>query len=535
MAADLRPDMDGFRGLAGAGSVVPVIWEGVSDLETPISLFAKLRPLGAAYLLESAEQDGRLGRYSFIGLRPFAHLQADAHQVRVRVGDAVELYSGSPLPVLRDLLARFVPAAPPGLPPFWGGAVGYFGYELIHHLEQVPRLPDDGSGWPEAEFVLAEQVVVVDHFRHRLLIVHNARVGDAPQGAPVQEAYRRAAEAIAGVRAALARPMPGMPPLQLPVPGPSTGASNMTRADHARMVETAREHIRVGDIFQVVLSQRLSRPFAGDPLHVYRMLRSLNPSPYMFFLDFGPNRLVGASPEMLVRVQGGEVEYRPIAGTRPRGATPEEDAALEAELRADPKELAEHVMLVDLGRNDVGRVAVPGSVRVPDQFKVERFSHVMHLVSGVRGRLRPDMDAFSALGACFPAGTLTGAPKVRAMEIIAAREPHRRGPYGGCVAYFGFDGNADSAICIRTLAIRGGVASVQAGGGIVYDSQPEAEYQETLNKAAAVLRALEAVEAASASTASNGGPDCSDAARPDGDSGVGAAATARSAREGVRR
>ncbi len=535
MATDLRPDADGFLKLAGSGSVVPVVWEGVSDLETPISLLIKLRPLGAPYLLESAEQEGRFGRYSFIGLRPFAHLQADAVEVRLRVGDVRDVRTGSPLSTLRDLLGRFVPSAPSGLPPFWGGAVGYFGYELIHHLEHVPRLPDDGSGWPEAEFVIAEQVVVIDHFRHRLLIVHSARVGDVPGGLPAAAAYRRAVEAIADVRAALARPMPEMPPLALPAPGPTTGRANMTRGDHARMVAAAREHIRVGDIFQVVLSQRLSRPFAGDPLHVYRVLRSLNPSPYMFFLDFGPNRLVGASPEMLVRVQDGEVETRPIAGTRPRGATPQEDTALEAELRADPKERAEHVMLVDLGRNDIGRVAAAGTVRVPDQFKVERFSHVMHLVSGVRGRLRPGMDAFAALGACFPAGTLTGAPKVRAMEIIAALEPCRRGPYGGCVAYFGFDGNADTAICIRTLAIRGGVASVQAGGGIVYDSQPAAEYQEAMNKASAVLRALEAVEAAPAGTTSNTRPTGSGAGRAVNGGGAPAAATADPAQGGPRR
>jgi len=504
-ATELRPDLQGFLTLAQAGNVVPVLWEGSSDLETPISLFAKLRPLGAAYLLESAEQDGRFGRYSFIGLRPFAQLEADAREVRVRSGGTLEVCGGSPLDVLRDLLHRYVPAAPAGLPPFWGGAVGFFGYELIHHLEEVPRLPDDGSDWPEAAFVLAEQVVVIDHFRHRLLIVHNARVGEAPLGDAGEPAYRRALEAIAEVHAALARPMPAMPPLPLPAAGPTTGAANLTAAEHAAMVATAREHIRIGDIFQVVLSQRLARPFSGDPLQVYRVLRSSNPSPYMFLLDFGGYQLVGASPEMLVRVQDGVVETRPIAGTRPRGATAEEDAALEAELRADPKEVAEHVMLVDLGRNDIGRVAVPGSMCVPEQLQVERFSHVMHLVSGVRGRLRADLDAFSALAACFPAGTLTGAPKVRAMEIIAALEPQRRGPYGGCVAYFGFGGNADTAICIRTLAIKDGVASVQAGGGIVYDSQADLEYQESLNKASAVLRALEAVDAAGSAGAGSGG------------------------------
>ncbi len=558
MAGDVQPDLAGYLARARSGNVVPVVWEAVSDLDTPIGLYAKLRPLGAAYLLESAEQ-GRFGRYSFIGVRPFATLEADLREVRVRyaagdaaqpsaaeaAGDAaqpsaaevkaargaaqpsaaevkaaggaaqpsaaevkaardaaqpsapgatLEVCAGNPLEVLRELLRRFVPAAPAGLPPFWGGAVGFFGYELIHHLEDIPRLPDDGTDWPEAAFLLTEQVVVVDHLRHRLLVIHAA-----PRRGDPAAAYGRALEAIARTRAALEGPLPAMPPLALPPPGPTTGQANMTAEAHAAMVAAARGHIRVGDIFQVVLSQRLSRPFAGEALQVYRVLRAVNPSPYMYLLDFGAYQLVGASPEMLVRVQDGVVETRPIAGTRPRGASPAEDAALEAELRADPKEVAEHVMLVDLGRNDIGRVAVPGTVQVPEQLVIERFSHVMHLVSGVRGRLRPELDAFAALAACFPAGTLTGAPKVRAMEIIAALEPHRRGPYGGCVAYFSYDGNADTAICIRTLALRDGVASVQAGGGIVYDSRPAAEYQESLNKASAVLRALEAVEGVAAS------------------------------------
>ncbi len=508
----VRPDRPEFLALAETATMVPLVWEAVADLETPISLFYKLRSAGAVYLLESAEQDGRFGRYSFIGLRPFARLEADRAEVRIRTGGpadgpagpaagaGLEVCGGSPLDALRRLVGRYRPAPVPGLPPFWGGAVGFLGYELIHHLEHVRRLPDDGSGWPEAAFVLAEEVVVVDHLRHRLLVVHNARTDGDPAGA-----YARGLRAIGAVRAALERPLGALPALPLPPPGATTGRANMTAQDHAGMVATAREHIRRGDIFQVVLSQRLSRPFAGDPLEVYRVLRSINPSPYMFYLDFGDGQLVGASPEMLVRVERGIVETRPIAGTRPRGATPSEDAALEAELRADPKEQAEHVMLVDLGRNDIGRVAVPGTVEVPEQLAVQRFSHVMHLVSSVRGRLRPEMDAFAALAACFPAGTLTGAPKVRAMEIIAALEPQRRGPYGGAVAYFGYDGNADSAICIRTLALRGGVASVQAGGGIVYDSRPEAEYQETLNKASAVLRALEALDRP-AGAASGPGP-----------------------------
>ncbi len=514
-AAGIRPSLEAFRARARTGRLVPVVWEGVADLETPISIFYKLRPLGACYLLESAEQDGRFGRYSFIGCRPLARLEADPRGVRVH-GEGVagcpgpgtlEDLGGSPLRALSDLLARYRPVAPPDLadlPPFWGGAVGFFGYELIHHLERVPRLADDGSLWPEAAFLVAERIVVIDHFRHRLQVVCHALVGAG--AAAADAAYRAASAAVAEVRAALAAPLPEPPAVRLPAPGPTTGRSNMSRERYTAMVERAQAYIRAGDIFQAVLAQRLSRPFRGDPLQVYRVLRSLNPSPYMFFLDFGDCQLVGASPEMLVRVRDGMVETRPIAGSRPRGATPEEDRALEADLRADPKEVAEHVMLVDLGRNDIGRVAVPGTVEVPERLVVERFSHVMHLVSGVRGRLRPEHDAFSALAACFPAGTLSGAPKIRAMEIIAELEPHRRGPYGGCVAYFGFDGNMDTAICIRTLALRDGLATVQAGGGIVADSVPEREYQESINKASAVLRALEAVDGPLAGGAPQEGP-----------------------------
>ena len=502
MQADLAPDLDGFCALARDANVVPLVWRAVGDLETPITLFTKLRPLGAAYLLESAEHDGRVGRYSFIGLNPFARLEADASGVRVCSEGRTVSVGSDPIQGLRALLARFQPAAAEGLPPFWGGAVGFFGYELVHHLERLPRLADDGSGWPEAAFVLAEEVVVVDHFRHTLTVVHVARVGGDPRAA-----HRRGCARLDAVRVALAAPLAPPPPIPLVPPSAArpVASGNMTEAQHAAMVAQAREHIRIGDIFQVVLSLRQSRPFGGDPLQVYRVLRGLNPSPYMFFLDFGRRQLVGASPEMLVRVQDGIVETRPIAGTRPRGTTVEEDRALEAELLADPKERAEHVMLVDLGRNDVGRVARPGTVEVPEQFVVERFSHVMHLVSSVRGRLAPGMDALAAVAACFPAGTLSGAPKVRAMEIIAALEPHRRGPYGGCVAYFGFDGNADSAICIRTVAIGGGVAAVQSGGGIVYDSEPGREYEEALNKAAAGLRALEAVDAQPVVAGADGG------------------------------
>lgn len=492
----LTPDAAGFAQLARTGSVLPVVWEGSSDLETPISLYYKLRDLGAPYLLESAEQDGRFGRYSFIGLRPFAGLEADRAGVSIwhrrDQGRSTTRYDGvRPIDALRQLLADYRPATlPPDLPPFWGGAVGFFSYELVHSLEELPRLQDDGLGWPDAVFVLCEQVVAIDHFRHRLLVIHNARIGEDPAAA-----YHRAETAIAEIRACLHGPGRGTAGVaSLPESGdPLFGfESNMDRESFLAMVERSKAHIRRGDIFQVVVSQRFRRAFGGDPLQVYRVLRASNPSPYMFFLDFGDCQLVGASPEMLVRVQQGVVETRPIAGTRPRGATPEEDAALAEELLADPKERAEHVMLVDLGRNDLGRVSVPGTVRVPAQMVVQRFSAVMHLVSEVTGHLRPGLDALAALAACFPAGTLSGAPKVRAMEIIADFEPSARGVYGGTVAYFGFDGNADAAITIRSVGIRGGWASVQAGGGIVADSVPAREYQESINKAKAAMASVAA-------------------------------------------
>lgn len=492
----------------GGEAVIPVWQEMVADLETPVSALLKLADLGPVFLLESAEGGEHVGRYSFLGLHPFWEMRAEGGVVTVRDRGREERSRGDPVAVLRSHLARYRPVLAGSLPRFYGGAVGYVAYEWVHRLEKLPR-PPQGSGWPEAAFVMPEVVVVFDHLRRTVSIVVNA----LPGGDPVS-AYRRAAARIGEVEERLSRPLgPGVgrpapaerPGSACPLPRDAAGAaaggtggsalsfrSNVAREDFCRAVRRAKEYIREGDIFQVVLSQRLEAPFEASPLAVYRILRSINPSPYMFFLDLGDRQLAGASPEMLVRVEDGWVETRPIAGTRPRGRDPAEDRALERELLADPKERAEHVMLVDLGRNDVGRVCEPGTVRVTEFMKVERYSHVMHIVSAVRGRLRPEVDALAALASCFPAGTLTGAPKVRAMEIISELEPAERGPYGGAVGYFSFSGNADTCITIRTVLMHGGRALVQAGAGIVADSDPDREYEETLAKARALLLAVEA-------------------------------------------
>ncbi len=492
----LRPGLEEFEQVARPGTVVPVVWEDVVDLDTPITLYYKLRGLGAAYLLESAEQGGRVGRFSFIGIHPFAGMEATlakgATSVRMWDDHGEQTSAVRPTDALRAMLAQYHPSpSNVEVPPFWGGAVGFFGYEVIHSLECIPW-PEESSPWPAAAFMLAEDVVVIDHFHHRIRIIHSARIGG-----DARTAYHRAVSSISEIRQHLAGrgDTPPVAPSRVTGADPLHGfRSNTERSAYEAMVRSAKEHIRRGDIFQVVLSQRFTRSFGGDPLQVYRFLRSANPSPYMFYLDFGRYQLVGASPEMLLRVQAGTVETRPIAGTRRRGRDAGEDEALEAELGADPKERAEHVMLVDLGRNDLGRVAEPGTVRVPVQMVVERFSTVMHLVSEVRGQLRTGMDAIAALEACFPAGTLSGAPKVRAMEIISELEGRCRGMYGGAVAYFGFDGNADTAIIIRSAAVGDGTVVVQAGAGIVADSVPEREYQECIDKASSVLVAVEAAD-----------------------------------------
>lgn len=477
----LEPGPRSYESLLRAGNLVPVSCEVVADLETPITAFLKLRDLPRAFLLESVEGGERLARYSFLGASP--RLVVTYRDGRVHVGDRVQ--EGPLLPRLRELLRPYRPVRDPQLPRFFGGLVGYLGYDLVRDWERLPHRPPDDLGLPTAELGLYDTVVCFDHVRRRMRVIACAF---AEEGADA--AYRRARERIEGVLDRLQRPLE-LPPrasgrLRLAV------ESNMTREAFLEKVLRCKRYIRAGDIFQVILSQRFAAPIGDlDPFRLYRAARVINPSPFLFYLDFRGVRLAGSSPELLVRLEDGQVWMRPIAGTRPRGRTPEEDAALEAELRASEKERAEHVMLVDLARNDVGRVSRYGTVRVTDLMVVERYSHVMHMVSTVRGELAPGRDAFHVLEATFPHGTVTGAPKVRAMEIIDELEPVARGPYAGAVGYVGFDGTMDTCIVIRTLVIHEGMAYVQAGAGIVADSDPAAEYQETVNKAQALLRALE--------------------------------------------
>lgn len=483
---EIEPAKTEFLSRTRTGNLVPVSCELPADLETPISAFLKVRGSGDAFLLESVEGGERIGRFSFLGSGPMQTIVSRNHEVEVRRDSHVETMAGDVLEVTREVLRQYRAVPDPALPRFAGGAVGYFGYDLVRLWEHLPARPPDDLGLPTCYLVVADTVVIFDHVRHTMKIVANALV-DGDGGA----AYRAAVEKVEYLYDRLRAPLEvgnGGGRIQ---PVMDTG---MPVATFLRAVERAKEYIRAGDIFQVVLSRRFSTEVTGgDALDIYRALRTINPSPYMFFLDFDGVKIIGASPELLVRLEGTDVETRPLAGTRPRGATDEEDLALEAALLADEKERAEHIMLVDLGRNDLGRVCEYGSVRVPDLMSVERFSHVMHIVSDVRGRLRSGLDAIDVLRACFPAGTLTGAPKVRAMEIIDELEPIARGPYAGAVGYLGFSGNMDTAITIRTIVVAGGRAYVQAGAGIVADSVPEREYVETVNKAKALVRAIERV------------------------------------------
>ncbi len=483
---DIEPAKPEFLSRTRGGNLVPVSCELPADLETPISAFLKVRGAGEAFLLESVEGGERIGRFSFLGAGPMVRVVAHGSEVAVRRNGRTETSTGDVLEVTRELLRRYQAVPDPTLARFSGGAVGYFGYDLARLWERLPARPPDDLGLPDCYLVVADTVVIFDHVRHTMKIVANALV-DGDGGA----AYRAAVEKVEQLYERLRAPLSTANGGGSVRPVLDTG---MPVASFLGAVERAKEYIRAGDIFQVVLSRRFSAEIPGvDPLDIYRALRTVNPSPYMFFLDFEGVKVIGTSPELLVRLEGREVETRPLAGTRPRGATDEEDVALEAALLADEKERAEHVMLVDLGRNDLGRVCEYGTVRVPDLMSVERFSHVMHIVSDVRGRLRPGLDAIDVFRACFPAGTLTGAPKVRAMEIIDELEPLARGPYGGAVGYLGFSGNMDTAITIRTIVVAGDRAYVQAGAGIVADSVPEREYVETVNKAKSLVRAIERV------------------------------------------
>ncbi|BCB88419.1 anthranilate synthase component I [Phytohabitans suffuscus] len=498
----VSPDLDTFRGLAVTRRVVPVTRRLLADAETPIGVYRKLAGGPGTFLLESAEQGaGSAGtawsRYSFIGVRSAATLvERDGRAAWLGTPPAGVPTEGEVVDVLKRTVAALTNnATPAGLPPLTGGMVGYLGYDLVRRFERLPTLTEDDLGLPELGMMLATDLVVLDHYEGAAILVANAIVDADDHDA----AYHHAVGRLDAMTTALSRPIP---PMISTVDSPPLGevASRTGAGAYPKAVEVAKEAIRAGECFQIVVAQRFERETTADPLDVYRVLRTTNPSPYMYLLRFDDFDIVGSSPEAHLKVTGGtgsaarRALLHPIAGTRPRGATPEEDGGLAAELISDPKERAEHVMLVDLGRNDLGRVCRPGTVEVPEFAIIERYSHVMHIVSTVVGELREDQTAFDALAATFPAGTLSGAPKVRAMEIIEELEPTRRGLYGGTVGYFGFGGDMDMAIAIRTALIRGGRAYVQAGAGIVADSDPAAEERETRSKAAAVLAAIAAAE-----------------------------------------
>ena len=499
------PTLTEFRGLAaGPANMVPVYREFAADLETPVSVYIKLLgEMGPSFLLESVEGGEQVGRYSFVGVNPRGMVQLNGRSVTITdyPGNQTttrELAADEDvLHIIEAELGQFTPADLSGLPRFSGGAVGYLGYDVVRFFETLPETAESVLAIPDAVFLLADTLVVFDHARHRLLILANARL-DGTAGDDVEAAYVDAIQRIEQVSERLLRPLPAIPFKRWGAGVDNTEISaNMPQERYEAIVREAKEHIAAGDIFQVVLSQRFSRHTSAHPFAIYRALRMLNPSPYMFYFDFGEldMQVIGASPEMHVRLEEGIASVRPIAGTRWRGQTEAEDDALAEDLLNDPKERAEHVMLVDLGRNDIGRVSEYGSVNVRDLMVVERYSHVMHIVSHVEGQIKPDMNAYDLMRATFPAGTVSGAPKVRAMEIIERLEGQRRALYAGAVGYFSYDGSMDTCIAIRTMVMQGDKIQVQAGAGIVADSDPASEYQECVNKAKALLVAVERAEA----------------------------------------
>jgi anthranilate synthase component 1 len=494
-----RPSFDQFVALASQGNVVPVYRQLIGDTLTPVTAFCKIQEGDWAFLFESVVNGERLGRYSFLGAGPFLRFQAFDQRVQVqRTGQALqESECPDPLRLLEETLAGYHAPHLPELPRFAGGAVGFAGYDAVRYVERLPSPPPDDRHLPDLCFALYDRMVIFDHINKTIAAVAHAHLPES--GATTEQLQRCYKDACGRVDRLVERLQQGVADLQLTdiaTLGETRRAytSNFGLGEYERAVEKCKEYIKAGDIFQVVLSQRLTTETRARPFDIYRTLRVVNPSPFMFYLKAGPLCLVGASPEIMARVENDIVTIRPLAGTRPRGKSPEDDDRLAAELLADPKERAEHIMLVDLGRNDVGRVARYGTVTLSDVMSVERYSHVMHLCSNVTGRLQPGKTAFDALRACLPAGTLSGAPKVRAMEIIDELEPQRRGPYGGAVGYIDFTGNMDTCIALRTMVLKGQTAYVQAGAGIVYDSVPAKEREETMNKAMGLLRALEIAE-----------------------------------------
>jgi anthranilate synthase component 1 len=491
-----RPSFAEFVELSRETSLVPVYRQLLSDTLTPAMAFCKIQEGEWSFLFESVVGGEKIGRYSFLGSGPFLQFEAAGSRITIRKPSGHEntqLEHADPLRLLEEKLAAYRAPHVEGLPRFCGGAVGYAGYDTIRYVESLPNAPPDDRGLPDLAFAFFDRMVIFDHINKTVAAVAHAHVDPKD----LEASYRKACERVDRL---VERLQQGVADLQLTDIEPITGyvarpySSNFTRPDFEVAVEKCREYIKAGDIFQVVISQRLQTETKARPFDIYRTLRVVNPSPFMFYLRQGPVTLIGSSPEIMVRVEGDLIVTRPLAGTRRRGATEEEDRRLAEELLNDPKERAEHIMLVDLGRNDVGRVSRFGSVQYTDLLSIERYSHVMHLSSTVTGRLLPGQTAFDALRSCLPAGTLSGAPKIRAMQIIDELEPHRRGPYGGAVGYVDFSGNMDTCIALRTMVLKGQTAYLQAGAGIVMDSVPAEEYTETINKAMALLRAIEMAE-----------------------------------------
>ncbi len=485
------PELEQVRKLSEEFNIIPVSMEVYADMETPISIFKRMEESKYCFLLESVEGGEKWGRYSFIGRNPFMIVKASDNVTNIEYRDGRKSsVTGNPVYAIRELMSEYKGATVDGLPRFNGGAVGFFGYDTARYFEELPNVPEDDVGLPEIHFMFADEIIAFDHFRQKIHIIVNVHTAGSIERAynsalnRIREIYRE----ITGSRWKLAA---GNIPPENKQANPLKITSNITKEEYCRNVEKAKEYIRNGDIFQVVLSQRLCAETDSDPLSVYRALRIINPGPYMYYLKFDNYTIAGSSPEMLVRVEDRTVETCPIAGTRKRGINEIEDDRLEKELMEDEKERAEHVMLVDLGRNDIGKISEFGSVEILNFMHVEKFSHVMHIVTSVKGRLKEGKTAFDALSAVLPAGTLSGAPKIRAMEIIDELENVKRCQYGGAVGYMSFNGNLDSCITIRTIVFKDGKAYIQAGGGIVADSVPELEFEESMNKAGATLKALE--------------------------------------------
>ncbi|MDA8084771.1 MAG: anthranilate synthase component I [Nitrospiraceae bacterium] len=484
----MYPDLDTFTTLAEKGNLIPVYKEILADTDTPVTAYLKVGG-SPSFLLESVEGGEKWARYSFIGSRPSRILRGKGRTVEIiENGSTKRISSDDPMGLVQEEISRYRPVEIAGLPRFFGGLVGYIGYNMVKHFETIELREKQGLDLPDFFLMVTDTILIFDNLRQRIKVISNAHI----EGQSPREAYEEAASKINSLIAQLRAP--------LSLGDQSVGAmaegfaSSQSKEEFMSAVESSKEYIKAGDIFQVVLSQRFSRLSSASPFNVYRALRVINPSPYMYYIDIGGAQIVGSSPEILVRLEGGRIVLRPIAGTRKRGVSESEDRAFEEELKADPKEIAEHIMLVDLGRNDVGRVSNPGTVHVTEMMAVERYSHVMHLVSNVEGELKEGLNAFDVLAACFPAGTVSGAPKVRAMEIIDELEPVDRGPYAGSVGYFSYSGNMDTCITIRTLIIKDGTVYVQAGAGIVADSLPESEYFETVNKAKGMMKAVDMAE-----------------------------------------